>query len=112
MERCLGSFPTSIVERSKLRKRYFDSHGRSRVECLSRDGQRHVRKMPRLQVGFPTNLPNLLNSGGAPAHRVVMVLQDFAADQPKFCLILEGLLRIDPDARISAEDALHAELFL
>jgi hypothetical protein len=50
MERCLGEMPRSMIEASKHGSKYFDHNGKSRWQtCLSREGQRHVRRMRTLR---------------------------------------------------------------
>lgn len=84
MERCLGSFPRAMIDASKHGKKYFDNNGLSRWQvCLSRDGQRHVRRM--------------------------RTLREFTAGSHNTGLLelLGRLLEIDPARRTSALDALR-----
>lgn len=50
MERCIGRFPDSMVERCRARRKYFTSSGSVRIENLNHEEKRHVRKMERLKV--------------------------------------------------------------
>lgn len=88
IERCVGPFPRHMLECSKYFSKYFDTRsGRSNwEEALSRDGRDHVRKMPTLDAycGLDRDLRALLR----------------------------GLLVIDPDARLSAREALDTSPML
>ena len=83
MERCLGYFPHAMIDNSKYGSKYFGQNGQSRWQSsLSRDGQRHVRRMRTLRefVG---------------EHRDTGLLD-----------LLGCLLELDPKRRATAQEAL------
>lgn len=88
MEGYLGPFPTEMVAKSSVRKRYFDmDEPKVCTDGLSRDSQRHVRKMPSLK--------------------------DFTAkheDEGLFDLF-ECLLKMDPHQRATPAEALQQPAF-
>ncbi|EGB01726.1 hypothetical protein AURANDRAFT_69555, partial [Aureococcus anophagefferens] len=87
IERCVGPFPRALVAKSRYAAKYFDGDARSKWEAvLPRDGRDHVRAMPKLR--------------------------DYCGRDDHLHMLLAGLLTIDPDARLSAADALEKCPFL
>ena len=83
MERCLGYFPHAMIDTSKYGSKYFGQNGQSRWQSsLSRDGQRHVRRM--------------------------RTLREFVAEHRDTGLLdlLGSLLELDPKRRATAQEAL------
>ena len=87
IERAVGPFPRALVQRSRYATKYFDSDARSTWEqALPRDGRDHVRRMPPLR--------------------------QYCEPDRDLHKLLEGLLTIDPDRRLTAKDALSTCAFL
>ena len=87
IERAVGPFPRALVQRSRYATKYFDSDARSTWEqALPRDGRDHVRRMPPLR--------------------------QYCEPDRDLHKLLEGLLTIDPDRRLTAKDALQTCAFL
>ena len=85
IERAVGPFPRALVQRSRYATKYFDSDARSTWEqALPRDGRDHVRRMPPLR--------------------------QYCEPDRDLHKLLEGLLTIDPDRRLTAKDATCAFL--
>mmetsp|Transcript_3945 Transcript_3945/g.5462 ORF Transcript_3945/g.5462 Transcript_3945/m.5462 type:complete len:212 (+) Transcript_3945:713-1348(+) len=89
MEKCVGPFPSSMLRRSKHESTYFDRDGWVKRESLTKKSQQFVKDMPRLE-DFCTSV-----CGG---------------NEP-FSQLMQALLSLDPNKRVTAEDALKFELF-
>lgn len=89
MEKCVGSFPSSMLRRSKHESTYFDRDGWVKRELLTKSSQQFVKDMPRLE-DFCISL-----YGG----------------NEQFSQLMQALLTLDPHKRATAEEALQFELF-
>ena len=90
MERCRGSFPRSLLQRSKVADKYFDVEGSGQSRWrdeLDKESQKHVRRMKRLEEVFHQDK----DSG---------VVE-----------LMTGLLEIDPCKRLTARQALALPFF-
>ena len=87
VERCVGPFPRPLVVKSRYASKYFDSDAKSKWEdALPRDGRDHVRQMP--------------------------TIKHYCGGDDDLHMLLAGLLTIDPDERLTAQEALDKCPFL
>jgi len=86
IERCIGCFPAKMLTNSKISDEFFHKNGLSRWrDCCSSESQSHIRKMK--------------------------TLKEIADRHDDFEDFLRSLLKIDPQTRCTAENALKLNFF-
>lgn len=90
MERCVGLFPFSLLERSKRDRKYFHRNGYVRFEELPADGRNHVRSAFTVREFFTIHPDD---------------------DRSGIIELMYGLFELEPRRRLTAREALALPFF-